>query len=69
LTPALLEDWIFVLVQKDSNAKKKKLLLHGTLKLGPSLPLTTMKSKKENQVFLSRQFCASLAGGLLGNRH
>jgi hypothetical protein len=23
--------WIFVLVQKDSNDKKRKLLLHGTL--------------------------------------
>jgi hypothetical protein len=54
-------DGILDLVQKGSNTKKKrrKFLLHGSLKIGPSLPLK-MK-KKENQRFfiptiLRRQF-------------
>ena len=64
-------DWIFVLVQKDSNAKKEFLMYgslkigqdlkrvidhrNGTLKIGPSSPLKTMKSKKD--FFLIGQFC------------
>jgi hypothetical protein len=41
--------------------KKKVIAARNLKKIGPSLPLKTIKSKKENQVFLSRQFCASLS--------
>jgi hypothetical protein len=37
--------------KKDSNAKKRKFLLHGTLKIVPSLQLKTRKQKKQNQSF------------------
>jgi hypothetical protein len=36
---------------------KEKLLLHGNLKIGPSLPLKTIKSKKENHVFIATILC------------
>ena len=40
---------------------KKKVFAARKLKdCLPSLPLKTRKQKKENQSFLSRQFCASL---------
>jgi hypothetical protein len=38
-------------------SKKKVFAGQNPKKIGPSLPLKTMK--KKNQVFLSRQFCAS----------
>jgi hypothetical protein len=48
--------WIFILVQKRQYCQKRKFLLHGTLKIVPSLPHKTRKQKKENQSFLSLQF-------------
>ena len=40
-------DWIVVLSKKGSNAKKekRKLLLHGSFKIGPSLPLKSMTNR------------------------
>ena len=54
---------IFVLVQRDSNAKKKKVHVMAARDLEdclPNLPLKTGKAKKKIKVLLSRQFCASL---------
>jgi len=49
--------WIFVLVQKDSNAKKKKLIAARDLKgCLPSLPLKTRKEKKKIKVFSRDNF-------------
>jgi hypothetical protein len=35
-----------VLVPKSQQCQKRKLLLHGTLKIGPSLPLQSMTKEK-----------------------
>jgi hypothetical protein len=50
----------FVLVQKDSIAKKKVIAARNLKDCLPNLPLTTGKEKKKSKFFLSRQFCASL---------
>jgi hypothetical protein len=44
-------NFVFVLVQKGSNAKEESYCCTEPDKIGPSLPLKTMKSKKEHQVF------------------
>ena len=51
---------IFVLVQKDSNAKKESFAARTLKDSLPYLPLEIGKAKKKFKVFLSRQFCASL---------
>jgi hypothetical protein len=51
---------ILLWYKKGSNAKKESYCCTEPQKIAPSLPLKIMKSKKENQAFLSRQFCASL---------
>jgi hypothetical protein len=60
LSPAdRMISWIFVLVQKGSNAKKKVFTPRNLKDCLPNLPLETGKAKK-NHSFLSRQFCDSL---------
>jgi hypothetical protein len=43
--------WIFVLVQKDSNAKKKVVAARNLKDCLPNLPLETGKAKKKIKVF------------------
>jgi hypothetical protein len=42
---------------------KKNVLPHGTLKIGPSLPLKRMKSKKKIKVFYRDNFVLPLMQG------
>jgi len=50
LSPVLqLEDWIFVLVQKDSNAKKEIYCCTEPKKIGPHLPLTQNNENKKRK--------------------
>jgi hypothetical protein len=57
-----MDDWIFVLVQQDSNTKKETLLIHGTLKIVylDCHSKEEEKQKRKLNVFLSSQFLASL---------
>ncbi len=57
---AQMSHWIFVLVPKDSNAKKEIYCSEEPWRLITKFTTQKRKSKKENASFLSRQFCASL---------
>jgi hypothetical protein len=51
-----MEHWNFGLVQKDSDAKKRKLLLEGTLKIVSQIYQSKEeKQKKKIKVFFPRQ--------------
>jgi hypothetical protein len=55
-----MSHWIFVLVQKDSNAKKKSICCTEPYSSLTKFTTQNRKSKKENQSFFIRQFCSSL---------